>query len=323
MAGISLLLDLAKRNPGFSASARSIHAHTLLSAAAAASAAAASFAAGRPLSSRFLFGDGGFSVAYCDAGAAAIWDESRTPPTSLYKDSLEFSTKEYNLEVKPIFSAFLPKNLAMTSLRSFLLFYLPLLEPKNLSEEEDEPLEPVQEAPVDLVTPFHNSIKQIIRETAVVTTRRVLERVAVHYVSRRTAWKLLKDASRSAKRKAARGMPTIFYIYSVGKTTIKAQVLGVAASWVVQAIIDVYRSFIKKSSDEIEEIELKEKFKQFRKKMHATTIKCGASLVCASIGAGIGALIHPSTGQWIGCTVGDFAGPIAAVILIEKFQLEL
>jgi hypothetical protein len=29
------------------------------------------------------------------------------------------------------------------------------------------------------------------------------------------------DASQSARRKAARGMPTILYVYSVGKTTIR------------------------------------------------------------------------------------------------------
>jgi hypothetical protein len=56
MAGIVLLLDLAKRNPSFSSSGKSIHAHALISAAAAASAAAVSFTAGLPLSSRFLFG---------------------------------------------------------------------------------------------------------------------------------------------------------------------------------------------------------------------------------------------------------------------------
>lgn len=56
MAGIALLLDLAKRNPSLSSSAKSIHAHTLISAAAAASAAALSYTAGLPLSSRFLFG---------------------------------------------------------------------------------------------------------------------------------------------------------------------------------------------------------------------------------------------------------------------------
>ncbi|KAJ4762055.1 isopentenyl-diphosphate delta-isomerase [Rhynchospora pubera] len=323
MAGIALLLDLAKRNPSLSSSAKSLHAHTLISAAAAASAAAASYAAGLPLSSRFLFGDGGFSVAYCDAGATAVWGDTSLQ-SSVKKGPLDITTKEYILDVKPLFSAFQPKNLAMTSLRSFLLFYLPLLEPRTPTEEEDDVDEPHErERPVDLVTPFQNSIKQILRETAVVTTRRVLERVAVHYVSRRTAWKLLKDASRSARRKAARGMPTILYVHSVGKTTLKAQVLGVSASWVVQAIIDVYRCFIRKPEDEIEEVELKEKFKQFRKKLHTTTIKCGASLVLASVGAGIGALIHPSHGQWIGCTIGDFAGPIAAILVIEKLQLNL
>lgn len=323
MAGIALLLDLAKRNPSLSSSAKSIHAHTLISAAAAASAAAVSFTAGLPLSSRFLFGDGGFTIAYCDAGATAVWDSTNGLQSSTHKGSLGLTTKEYILDVKPLFSAFQPKNLAMTSLRSFLLFYLPLLEPRAPTAEEDDVEPSESERPVDLVTPFQNSIKQILRETAVVTTRRVLERVVVHHVSRRTAWKLLKDASRSARRKAARGMPTILYVYGVGKTTIKAQLLGVAASWVVQAIIDVYRCFIRKSDDEIEELEFNEKFRQFRTKMHTTTLKCGASLVLASVGAGVGALIYPSHGQWIGCTIGDFAGPIGTLLIIEKFQLNL
>ncbi|XP_040964941.1 uncharacterized protein [Gossypium hirsutum] len=83
----------------------------------------------------------------------------------------------------------------MTTLRSFLMFYLPLLEPATNVEEDDEDF--LQDTPkelhVDLVVPFKKSVKQIIRETTVVTTRRVLERLAVIYVSQRMAWKLLKD----------------------------------------------------------------------------------------------------------------------------------
>lgn len=114
-----------------------------------------------------IFRDGGFTVAYCDAGATAVWDRTNGVQSSTHKDPLGLTTKEYILDVKPLFSAFQPKNLAMTSLRSFLLFYLPLLEPRTPAEEEDNAEAPVEpDKPVDLVTPFQNSIKQILREVS-------------------------------------------------------------------------------------------------------------------------------------------------------------
>jgi hypothetical protein len=113
-----------------------------------------------------IFRDGGFTVAYCDAGATAVWDRTNGLQSSTHKDSLGLTTKEYILDVKPLFSAFKPKNLAMTSLRSFLLFYLPLLEPRAPAEEEDDVVPAETEKPVDLATPFQNSIKQILREVS-------------------------------------------------------------------------------------------------------------------------------------------------------------
>ncbi|XP_072990807.1 uncharacterized protein [Typha latifolia] len=326
MAGIALLIDLLARKS--SLSSQSLHSYGYFSAAVAASAAAASVAAGKPFPSRAIFGDGGFSIAYCDAAAPATWkdlpDLHSATEKLVHKDSFIYETKEYPLELKPLFSAFKIKALAMTSLRSFLLFYLPLLEPRSPEEEDEDFLQDgPEERPVDLVTPFHNSVKQIIRETAVVTTRRVLERVAVQHVSRRMAWKLLKDASRSAKRKAGRGMPTAFFFYGVSRTTFRGHVLGVAASWLVQVIIEIYRCFIHNSNNDDQETEIREKMRLFGKKVYGTTIKCGASLVFASIGAGIGALFYPSAGQWIGCALGDFAGPIIAIISFEKLQLSL
>lgn len=45
----------------------------------------------------------------------------------------------------------------------------------------------------------------------------------------------------------------------------------------------------------------KDEFKIFAKKVYVTSVRCAASLVFASVGAGIGAtLIRPSTGQWVG-----------------------
>lgn len=69
-----------------------------------------------------------------------------------------------------MFSAFGFKSFAMTSLRSFLLFYLPLLEPHPPVEENDDLLhQPPEERPLDLVTPFQNSVKQIIREARILS----------------------------------------------------------------------------------------------------------------------------------------------------------
>ncbi|CAL9062999.1 unnamed protein product [Musa banksii] len=327
MAGIILLLDFLKKNP--SLATQSLHSYSLFSATVAASAAAASVAAGKPFASRAIFGDCGFPTAYCDAGSSATWNEEDIPNVqsaseNILPSSFKYRTKEYPLELKPLFSAFGFKSFAMTSLRSFLLFYLPLLEPHPPVEENDDLLhQPPEERPLDLVTPFRNSAKQIIRETAVVTTRRVLERFAVHHVSQRMAWKLLKDVPRSAKRKFDRGMPTLLFFYSVSRTTFRGHMLGVAASWIVQVIIEIYRCFFRKHSNDDEDININEKIRLFRRKLFGTTVKCSASLVFASIGAGIGALLHPSTGQWVGCALGDFAGPIVAIVCFEKLHLQI
>ena len=77
-------------------------------------------------------------------------------------NSLQYSTKEYYIELKPLFSTFGLKSLAVTSLRSFLLFYLPLLEPRSNIEEDDDDF--LQDAPeehhVDLVA---HSVKRLVK----------------------------------------------------------------------------------------------------------------------------------------------------------------
>ncbi|XP_043692245.1 uncharacterized protein LOC122642733 [Telopea speciosissima] len=329
MAGVALLLDLLRKNP--SVSTQTLHSYGLFSATVAASAAAASVAAGRPFASRFLFGDGGISVAFSDAGAE--WAEDyisnlRSASANIFQHgSIKYNTKEYPIELKPLFSAFGLRSFAMTSLRSFLMFYLPLLEPRsNINEDDDDFLQDSsEEQHIDLVVPFKKSIKQIIRETTVVTTRRLLERLAVHYVSERMAWKLLKDAPKSAKRKAGRGMPTFVYFYSVSRTTFRGHLLGVLASWFVQVGIEIYRCFSRIANDEeVDQVAKREQIRVLGKKVSGATIRCGSALVFASIGGGIGALFHPSAGQWIGCAIGDFTGPIIVTFCLERaFHLEV
>lgn len=76
-----------------------------------------------------------------------------------------------------------------------------------------------------------------------------------------------------------------------------------AASLLVQVGIEIYRfcSRITKSGEESDNVDKFKQAKLLGKRVTGITIRCGASLVFASIGAGIGAtMIRPSYGQWIG-----------------------
>ncbi|XWS11344.1 hypothetical protein CRYUN_Cryun38cG0075800 [Craigia yunnanensis] len=323
MAGIAILLDLCKKNPSF-CSPQSFHSSGFFSASAAAASAAATIAAGTPFASRFLFGYP--KVSHCDAAAVLpedyIANIQRVSEDIFNNDALNYTVKEYKIELKPLFSAFELRPFAMTTLRSFLMFYLPLLEPATNTEEDDDDFlqDTPEERHVDLVVPFKKSVKQIIRETTVVTTRRVLERLAVIYVSQRMAWKLLKDVPKSAVRKSQKGMPTSVYFFRVSRTTFRGHLLGVAAAWLVQTGIEIYRCFSRiTNSEENDVVNISEQAKLLGKKISVITISCGASLIFASIGAGIGAtLFRPSLGQWIGCAAGDLAGPIIVSVCLEK-----
>ncbi|KAL5080013.1 hypothetical protein RYX36_008434 [Vicia faba] len=332
MAGIAILADLWKKNHN-SAASHAFQSSSSFSASAAA-ASAASFAAGTTFASRNFFGS---PVAYSDAGATLSEDfisNIQSASERIYNYDIErFSTKTYNVQPKPLFSAFELRSLGMTSIRSFLMHYLPLLEPRAEIEDDDDEdfLEELtgvhRERQVDLVVPFQKSVKQIIRETSVVTTRRILERISVHYVSLRMASKLLKDVPKSASRKASRNLPTHVYFFSVSRTTFRGHMLGVAASWVVQVGIDLYRFFrsIFRSNDEVSDVDTTEQVRILGQKIALTSIRCSSSLVFASIGAGIGAtLVRPSLGQWIGCAAGDLAGPIIVAFCADKaFQVNL
>ncbi|XP_027347263.1 uncharacterized protein LOC113858726 [Abrus precatorius] len=331
MAGIAILLDLWRKNQklssGLHSSPHAFQSSSAFFSASAATAATASFVAGTSFASRAVFGS---PVAYCDAGVAISEDYISNVQSSERNqnyDALRYSTKQYYVELKPLLSAFELRAFAMTSIRSFLMFYLPLLEPRAEMEDDEDFLEENQEHHVDLVVPFKKSVKQIIREVIFYDFRRILEGIAVHYVSQRMAWKLLKDIPRSATRKAGRSMPTMVYFYCVSRTTFRGHMLGVAASWLVQVGIDLYRFFTSMFKDQHEDVDV-DKTKQvgvLGQKIFIATVRCTSSLIFASIGAGIGAtLFRPSLGQWIGCAAGDLAGPIIVGFCADQiFQVKL
>jgi hypothetical protein len=120
-------------------------------------------------------------VAYCDAGAT--YGSTDTPDlvndlNSKIFDSihgisprdLQVPIKEYPFELKPLHFAFTFKHLSLTTLRAFLLYYLPLLEPSPPTDDEDDDdflQDDSERPPVDLVTPFHKSLQQIAREVRI------------------------------------------------------------------------------------------------------------------------------------------------------------
>lgn len=327
MSGIAILLDLLKKKPD--ALSANLHSYSSFSAKVAVSAAVSASAAAAssyPFAFRAFLSNREIPIAYCDAAPA--WSEDHIPSvhrSNIEPDSINYTPKEYYIQLKPLFSVFEWKAFTVMSLRSFLMYYLPLLEPKTDLDEDDEDFlqdSPSEKQPVDLVTPFKKSVIQILRESTVVTTRRVLERIAVSYASQRLAWKLLKDAPKSAVRKAQKGLPTTVYFFSVGRMTFRAHCLGVTATWIVQVGVEIYRSLSRlfgSKEDELEDVDPEKELRLLGKKVFGATLKCSSSLVFASIGAGIGAtLIRPSVGQWIGCALGDLAGPIIITVCLDK-----
>ncbi|PWA81063.1 hypothetical protein CTI12_AA191180 [Artemisia annua] len=277
MAGISLIIELLRKNP--KGNGLALHSTGLYSTTVAATSAAVYVAANTPFASKALYGFGGRRFAYYDVG--------HTPP--LLTASETVSTKEYDIELKPLLSAFHLRPFALTSLRCFLMFYLPLLQ-SNIEEHANVSLHDLVDEyqDVDYVLPLKITVKQILLEdkhihfvvrlkTSVVTTRRVLERLAVHHLSQRAAWKL-----------------------------IKAQFLGYAASWLVQVGIECYR-FVRdiSKSNEMDDVNVdakhKERVKILRDRVYYVTVRCCSSLISASIGSGISAtLLCPSSGHSVG-----------------------
>jgi hypothetical protein len=87
-----------------------------------------------------------------------------------------------------------PRAIGATTVRAVLVNYLPLVEAYLQPEDDEfeEDLDRPARPPTDPALPLKRSVTQILREVSVITTRRILERVAVHYVTDRMAWKLLK-----------------------------------------------------------------------------------------------------------------------------------
>lgn len=85
--------------------------------------------------------------------------------------------------------------------------------------------------------------------------------------------------------------------------------LGVAASWLVQVGIDLYRFFSSTFQGQYEDndVDQTNQVGVLGQKVVIATVRCTSSLIFASIGAGIGATFirRPWLGQWVGKIVNN------------------
>lgn len=108
-------------------------------------------------------------VAYCDDETSAIetdaW-ESRWAPIWEPKSDNYALGKRYDIELKPLFSAFRPRAIGATTLRAILVNYLPLLEAYLQPEDDDleDDLDRPARLPMDPVVPLKRSATHIVRE---------------------------------------------------------------------------------------------------------------------------------------------------------------
>nr|GFB96312.1 hypothetical protein [Tanacetum cinerariifolium] len=139
---------------------------------------------------------------------------------------------------------------------------------------------------------------------SVVTTRRVLERFVVHYFSQRAAWKFLKDIPKPALRKSNKGCHFILTPFVLAEQHLEESQhhgwfrLGLNVTAVGHLLLRL-RTGCQGVTNIV--VYKGERAKVLGKRVCGITVRCGASLVFASIGAGISAtLLRPKTGQSLG-----------------------
>eukprot|EP00249_Psilotum_nudum_P006594 c19917_g1_i1 orf=706-1806(+) len=354
MAGIALAFDLLSNNTALPFKCvQSFATLSAVSAAAAAASAVAFLPCYPAYSSRLFLRDYFEHVVHCEEAVgperwrpewspelivtdekvenAEGWDPNSYPATTI---TGVIPAKSYPIELKPIFSAFCMRSLLGTTCRALLLNFKPVIEAylelnKPVEDEEIDVDETPPKPLVDYVTTLKNSARYMVRELSVVTTRRILERIAVHYASQRTAWKLLKDLPKSAQRKAGRHISHLHLFVGMTKTTFRGHALGIVANWLVQLVQDFSKCFHNlylqirngKSTRVNNEARcLEREMQKLCRTIAGNTAKCGSSLVFASIGAGLGSvLIRPSSGQWLGCAAGEYAGTILVGFWIDSW----
>eukprot|EP00270_Netrium_digitus_P001073 TRINITY_DN1118_c0_g2_i2.p1 TRINITY_DN1118_c0_g2~~TRINITY_DN1118_c0_g2_i2.p1 ORF type:complete len:496 (+),score=110.55 TRINITY_DN1118_c0_g2_i2:48-1535(+) len=287
--------------------------------------------------------------------------------------------KLYVYKLKPLLMAFQPKHLLLTTLRCFVSSALLTLEqhlPKVPFGDDDEELargqqeeerdnggmdvraraqrllmeveakkqkveeeeERRREELMEVVTMTYNSV---CREVAGSTVRRFLERQLVKWLTPRWAWKLTKDYISSSRRKVQRGFQGLGLAFCVTRTTFRANILGVLASWVVQLSIDsvqLMNSLIKivaclppppppgssssssrSSAMDDMKVKAKREVQWFARRAVRQAVRITSVHAVASMGAGLCCIVlGGNQGPWIGFCIGEYWGSIFVCPLVDK-----
>jgi len=104
------------------------------------------------------------NVAYCEEAVDPDrWDARWVP---LWETRTDIHVKTYEIELKPLFSAFRIRALGATTVRALLVNYLPLLEAYLQPEEDegDEDADRPAQLPVNPIVPLKRSATHIVRE---------------------------------------------------------------------------------------------------------------------------------------------------------------
>jgi len=129
--------------------------------------------------------------------------------------------KEYKVQPRPVLGVFAPKCLALSAARGGVLQLAPLVEAwceeveawakrreqEEIAEAEGRPVKDEKEPlpPFPDIGPAFVSMKWgVARDVVVQAVRRGLEQVCARVLGPREAWKLLKDAPLSVRRKVGR-----------------------------------------------------------------------------------------------------------------------
>mmetsp|Transcript_33161 Transcript_33161/g.72319 ORF Transcript_33161/g.72319 Transcript_33161/m.72319 type:complete len:318 (-) Transcript_33161:570-1523(-) len=251
--------------------------------------------------------------------------------------------KVYPDEYKSLYFALFPKQLLLTSLRCFALHFFPAVDKflkdcEETEQNDDGNNENVFPAFPDVKPCLIESGYSIARSTAVVTTRRVIERVLACGFDERTMWKLMKDIAKSAQRKASNPVlecsRSISRAARVGRTALRGYAVTVSAEVVVQQCITTKNVAMKvytvKASKELSEEQKKLEAQRcwswlFRQSVFSVARAVG-SLTFVSLGCGVVVFVRPrdapTWAYWstlAGLSAGELAGDFLVSMWLDKW----
>lgn len=275
------------------------------------------------------------SVTAAPAVAYALsLSSSLTCPALCERDTSLLAQKDYRVEHKSLLHAFSPKQLIFSCMRCTMLEFAPVFEQylRALEEmdQEDDGIGEVEWPPVpDFQPALRRTWRGMIRQTAVHTTRRIMERLLSASFSARLNWKLNKELSTSIQRKAMRASFEDQFTFSraglTSRTVARGYIITVVSEIIVQQCMITWHTVNLLRTETRRDL----RRQAWRKLTRQTVHNCAKGFgICAgaSIGAGIVVLIRPRywprSAMWmnfVAMNVGDMIGDLTVGLLLDDW----